>query len=93
MGGVGLDAAVHEVLAPGVVEGLHAGRIAGEGLGRSHVLDPDAGPNAVGVAKGVQAGFPRDAGAGEHDDVFALSRDHDKSPRWRFGPCRRHTGP
>ena len=71
VGGVGLDGRVPELLAAGVVEGLDAGRIAGEGLRRGDVLDAHARPEAVGVAEGGEAALAADAGAGEDDDAGA----------------------
>ena len=74
--GVGEHPAPGQPAAPGVVERVHRHRIAGEGLGRGHVLEAHLGPDAVGVAEGVEAGLFRNAGAREDDDVPLGCRAH-----------------
>ena len=71
VGGIGGDARPEQATPPGIVEGLHPCRVSGEGLRRRHVLDPHRGPDAVGIAEGVQPGFARDAGAGQDHDRAA----------------------
>jgi hypothetical protein len=65
---VGRHLARQEAPAPIVVEVVHPCRIAREGLGRGHVFQAHLGPDAVGIAEGIQAGFLRDPGAGQDDD-------------------------
>ena len=69
--GVRLNAGAEQLAAALVVEALHGGRLAGKSLGRRDLLEPPALPQAVGAAKARQAGFDRDAGAGQHDDRAA----------------------
>ena len=57
MGGVRLHVGAQQAAAALVVEGVHAARVLDEGLVCRDVLDPDLGPDAVRVAKGVEAGF------------------------------------
>ena len=66
--GIWLDVVRQQVAPALIVEFVDEGRIAGEGLGRGHVLDAVTRPDAVGVAEGRQPGFLGDAGAGEDDD-------------------------
>src|SRR4051812_11493708 len=47
---------------------MDPGGIAGEGLWRGHVLDPNPGPNPVRVAEGVEPALLADAGPGEDQD-------------------------
>ncbi|MNY14805.1 hypothetical protein D3C86_1479940 [compost metagenome] len=54
-----------------VVEVLHQRRISREAFGRRHVLDAVPLPQAVRGAEGRHAGFCRDAGAGQDDEVHA----------------------
>ena len=68
MGGVRRHVAGQEPLAAGIVEGVDPFRCPREGRRRRHVLDADLGPDAVGIAEGVEAGILGDAGAGENDD-------------------------
>ena len=68
MGRVGLHGRIAQLRPALVVEPLHQGRIAGEGLRRRHLLDTVALPQAAGAAKGRQPRFGRDAGAGQDDD-------------------------
>ena len=67
MGGVGMDG--RQLAAALVVEILHEARVAGEGLGRGHILEPMPLPQAVIGPEGGDAGFGGDAGAGEDDEV------------------------
>lgn len=69
VGGVGMHR--RQPAAATVVEVLHQGGVAGEGLGRRHVLKPTAHPQAVVGAEGGHAGLGGYAGAGEDDEVFA----------------------
>src|SRR5882724_5559508 len=59
--------AIAQAAPPIVVERLHPGGIARIGHRRRHILQPHLGPDAVGVAKGIEAGFLGNAGAGEDD--------------------------
>ena len=56
-----------------VVEVVHEGGIAAEGVGRGDRLDIDLDPQAVAVAEGGKARFRRDAGAGQHHDLAEAS--------------------
>ena len=76
MGGIGIDAAGEETLPPGVVELLDPEGIPPEGLGRGHVLDPDLGPDAVGVAEGMETGLAGDPRAGQNDDGVSCREPH-----------------
>lgn len=51
-----------------IVEGVNTGRITRESLGRCHVFDANARPDAAFVAKGRNARFCRNSGAGQNDD-------------------------
>ena len=61
-----------------IVELLHQCGIAAEGLWGGDILHPMAFLQAIGGAEGGHAGFGRNAGAGEDDDVAAHAR-HDKA--------------
>src|SRR5262249_19124611 len=65
---VGLGRAAR--LAPRVVEIQDQLGIAREALRRRHIHHVDLGPDAVLVAEGGDAGFGRDAGAGQNDDAL-----------------------
>ena len=51
-----------------IVPGQHGVGVTRESFGRCQVLGAEAGPQPVRVAKGRQAGFRADAGAGQDDD-------------------------
>ena len=74
--GPGLD----QVDPTGVVELVHEGRVAGEALGRRHLLEVVLGPQAVLVAEGAEPGLGRDAGAGEDHDVLEIACRHGREP-------------
>ena len=65
-----LDAlrALEQAGAAHVVEIMHQGRVAHEGFGCSHVLDPVAAPQTAGAAKGFQPAFGGNAGTGKDDN-------------------------
>ena len=63
-----------QLASTGVVEPVHQCGIAGEALRRRHVLEVHPRPDAVGAAKGVEPGFLRYAGAGQHDDGAGARR-------------------
>jgi hypothetical protein len=65
---IGLDRRIKQLRAPRIVKSLHQIRIAREGLGRCHILDPVARPDAIGIAKGSQAGFARNPRAGQDNN-------------------------
>ena len=58
-----------QLASPLVVEVLHQRRIPRERLGRRHILDPMTQPQTVRRPEGGHAGFRRDAGAGQDDEV------------------------
>lgn len=82
VGGVRLDSGITQLDPPGVVEGLHARRVTGEGFRRGHVFDPSSnargiaalGPNAVRVAEGGEAALAADTRAREDDDPALIHR-------------------
>ncbi len=55
--------------AAGRVKLPHGGGVALPGIGRAHVLDAAAGPQAVFSAKGRQTALGADARPGEHEDA------------------------
>ena len=69
VGGVGRDLGRTEQAARLVVEIEHLFLVAVPPLDRGHVLQVDAVPQAVGVAKGVDAAFLGDAGPGQNHDA------------------------
>ena len=69
---VGTDA--RKFRSPSIVEAVNQCRIPAEGLGRSHVFNAVAFPQAVGAAKGCEAAFGRNAGARQDHDVAKPSR-------------------
>lgn len=83
MGGVRLDSRVTQLDPPGIVEGLHACRVTGEGFRRGHVLDPSSnargiaalGPYAVRIAEGGEAALAANTRACEDDDPALIHRD------------------
>ena len=66
---------------------MDQGRIAREALRRRHILERIARPEPVGVAKGAQTAFGRQAGAGQGDDTAPA---HELSER---GDVRLGEGP
>jgi hypothetical protein len=90
MRGIGPDRRLEEPAATQVVEGLHERGIAGEGLGRRHILDAMTLPEPVRPAEGGEPRFARDVGAGEHDDPPAGFLMHGPWPWrrcvWRMAP-------
>ena len=84
MGIIGLNVAGLKALPPGIVKGVDTGRVPSEGLGCGHVLDPHIGPDSAGVAKGIEAGFPGNAGA---------SQDHDRGAARQFHKPARPSAP
>ena len=55
-----------------IVESQHEFGIAGESLGRGHVLHPVLFPQAPFCAEGIDAAFGGNAGAGEDEDVAVV---------------------
>jgi len=68
VGGIGLDAGAAQFAPPVIVELQHLLRIAGIGLEGGHFLDVVTRPQAARAPEGLDAGFCRDAGAGQHHD-------------------------
>ena len=66
---VGNDHGIGKRAAPRVVELVHQRRIADEPVRRRHIFEAHPRPDPVGAAEGVEAGFLRDAGAGQDDDL------------------------
>src|ERR1700722_14177923 len=65
------------------VEGPDCGRIALPCIGRAHIFNAEAGPEAVLGAEGWHAAFGADARAGENEDAVRRvngDRAHDKFP-------------
>ena len=65
--GIGLDGL--QLRTALVVEFLDQSGVADKGLGRGDILDPVPFPQTVRPAKGGDAAFGADAGAGEDDDI------------------------
>ena len=72
VGGVGLHGA--GLGAALVVKVKHQSRVAGKALGRGHVFHAVVFPQPIGVAERADARLGRDAGPGEHNEVFHLFR-------------------
>ena len=67
MRGIGLDGL--QLRTALVVEFLDQSGVADKGLGRGDILDPVPFPQTIRPAKGGDAAFGADAGAGEDDDI------------------------
>ena len=72
---IGLQIEAPAAGAAHVVERVHRFRIAREGFRGRHILPAHLGPDTMGVAESIEAGFLGDAGAGQHDDMAVPGRD------------------
>jgi hypothetical protein len=69
MGRVRKNGVRKQLATAGVVELVNALRISPESLRRCDVFDVYGGPDAIGIAEGVETGLARDSSAGQDDDV------------------------
>ena len=65
-----IGSGITQLAAAGVVEVEHQLRVAGKCLGGGDLLDPVPLPEAIAVAKGLEATVGTDAGPGEDDDAL-----------------------